>query len=112
MSVPIKSCSFLRYALKEPILRLCYIRWNWLGGFSTSSDAQLRQPFAVAMISAREVEEHYLNLEQRIYPSWHHLQQKSDRESPPPPYDPPPAYHVALLREQQPAFVLSPSVLV
>ena len=89
------------------------MRWNWLGGFNNS---EAQQPFAVAMISAREVEEHYLNIHDphrwEIYPSLHRLQQKSDRDSPPPPYDPPPAYHVALLREQQPAFVLSPSVLV
>ena len=96
----------------KPVSRICYVRWNWLGGFLNNDEEQLRQPFAVAMISAREVEEHYLNLDTRWDPSLRRLQQKSDRESPPPPYDPPPAYHVAALREQQPAFVLSPSVLV
>ena len=46
------------------------MRWNWMGGFNNS---EAQQPFAVAMISAREVEEHYLNIHDphrwEIYPS-------------------------------------------
>ena len=58
----------------------------------------------VAVLSAEEVEEHYISLRR--------LQGKSDRESPPPPYEDPPSYNMAITVELPPPYVLSPSILV